>query len=66
VNRPNYPEGWAYDMSATRENRANCQHSNSLIGRILVWELPTGIGAQQIHQVCQQVPMPHGNENSWD
>lgn len=64
VNRPDYPDGWAYGTSVTRSREANWKESGKLIGRILLGKLPSGVGAGDIHDVCRDVRLP--NENTDD
>ncbi|KAK3897385.1 hypothetical protein C8A05DRAFT_19839 [Staphylotrichum tortipilum] len=66
TNRPNYPDGWAYDSSVMRSRPADRRRSARLIGRILIGKLLVGITAQHVHTVCQNVPLPGRNENCWD
>jgi hypothetical protein len=68
TNRPDYPDGWAYETSVTRGRPANWRHSNNIIGRILLGKLPAGVTAQHVDQVCAGVPLPREgtNQNCWD
>ncbi|KAK3293018.1 uncharacterized protein B0H64DRAFT_204567 [Chaetomium fimeti] len=68
VNRPNYPDGWEYGTSVTRDREANWRQSNNIIGRILLGKLPAGVDARHIHQICAAVRMPREgtDENCWD
>lgn len=66
ANRPDYPAGWVYDSSVSRNRQANWKQSSQLIGRILLGKLPSGIGAAQVHQVCGGVTLPSSREDCWD
>lgn len=69
-NRPDYPDGWAYDSSMMRDRPANWRQSGNLIGRILLGKLAAGVTAAHVHQACQGVPLPlprdGREENCWD